>query len=187
LNPTVQLLQFLLLTNFPSGSSINFHKDKIYLLGDDARIMIVLDAHYQQVDSIQLFRFPEKRVPKSQKIDIESSIIMGTEGNQSVVALGSSSTPDRKKILVVPLTVKGDIDHTRSVVSNDITAFVERLVDSVMVVNIEGATSMHQNMILANRGNENYRKNFLIVTAINFWTQQEGATINIIPIRVPES
>ena len=80
MNPTLQLLQFLLLANFPSGSSINYYENKLYLLGDDARIIIILDTHYNVVDSLRLFDYPEKRIPKSQKIDLESSAIVTIAG-----------------------------------------------------------------------------------------------------------
>ncbi len=56
------------------------------------------------LDSIRLFDYPEKRIPKSQKIDLESSAIVTIAGNKHLVALGSASTNDRKKILLVPLT-----------------------------------------------------------------------------------
>ena len=185
LNPTVQLLQFLLLANFPSGSSINYYENKLYLLGDDARTIIILDTHYQLLDSIRLFDYPEKRIPKSQKIDLESSAIVTIAGNKHLIALGSASTNDRKKILLVPLTAEGTIDHSKPVVSNSISPFVDRLTNGgVKVVNIEGATIMQRSLILANRGNRNYPNNYLIITGEDFWNQQKEAALRIVPIEL---
>jgi hypothetical protein len=185
LNPTVQLLQVLLLANFPSGSSINYYENKLYLLGDDAQAILILDPHYKAVDSIRLFDYPEKRIPKSQKVDLESSAIVTIAGNKHLLALGSASTNNRKKILLVPLTPDGAIDHGKAVVSNSITAFVDRLTNGgIKVVNIEGASVMRRSLILANRGNRNYPNNYLIVTEEDFWNRQKEAALRIMPIEL---
>ena len=185
MNPTVQLLQFLLLANFPSGSSINYYENKLYLLGDDARVILILDPHYNVVDSMRLFDYPEKRISKSQKVDLESSAIVTIAGNKHLLALGSASTNDRKKTLLVPLTGDGAIDYSKPVVSNSITTFVDRLTPGgVKVVNIEGASVMHHSLILANRGNRNYPNNHLIVTEEDFWNRQKEAALRVIPIEL---
>ena len=181
----MQLLQFLLLANFPSGSSINYYENKLYLLGDDARVILILDPHYNAVDSMRLFDYPEKRISKSQKVDLESSAIVTITGNKHLLALGSASTNDRKKTFLVPLTGDGAIDHGKPVVSNSITTFVDRLSSrGAKVVNIEGASVMHHGLILANRGNRNYPKNHLIVTEQDFWNRQKEAMLRVIPIEL---
>ena len=186
MNPTLQLLQYLLLANFPSGSSINYYENKLYLLGDDARTIIVLDTHYQLLDSLRLFDYPEKRIPKSQKIDLESSAIVTIAGNKHLVALGSASTNNRKKILLVPLTAGGTIDRSNPVVSHSTSEFVDRLTNGgVNVVNIEGATIMRRTLILANRGNRSDPNNYLIITGEDFWSQQKEAAFRIVPIELP--
>ena len=188
MNPTLQLLQFLLLANFPSGSSINYYENRLYLVGDDARTIIVLDTHYQLLDSLRLFNYPEKRIPKSKKIDLESSAIVTIAGNRHLVALGSASTNDRKKVLLVPLTAGGTIDHSRPVVPKSTSAFVDRLTNGgVKVVNIEGATTMRRSMILANRGNRNHPNNYLIITEEDFWSRQKEASLRIVPIELAGS
>ena len=185
MSPTVQLLQFLLLANFPSGSSIDYYANKLYLLGDDARVILILDPHYNVVDSMRLFDYPEKRISKSQKVDLESSAIVTIAGNKHLLALGSASTNDRKKNLLVPLTGDGAIDHSKPVASNSITTFVDRLTArGVKIVNIEGASVMHHNLILANRGNRNYPNNHLFVTEEDFWNRQKEAALRVIPIEL---
>ena len=157
-------------------------------MGDDARTIIVLDTHYQLLDSLRLFNYPEKRIPKSQKIDLESSAIVTIAGNRHLVALGSASTNDRKKVLLVPLTAGGTIDHSRPVVSKSTSAFVDRLTNGgVKVVNIEGATTMWRSMILANRGNRNDPNNYLIITEEDFWSRQKEASLRIVPIELAGS
>ena len=157
-------------------------------MGDDARTIIVLDTHYQLLDSLRLFNYPEKRIPKSKKIDLESSAIVTIAGNRHLVALGSASTNDRKKALLVPLTAGGTIDHSGPVLPKSTSAFVDRLTNGgVKVVNIEGATTMRRSMILANRGNRNHPNNYLIITEEDFWSLQKEASLRIVPIELAGS
>ena len=154
-------------------------------MGDDARTIIVLDTHYRLLDSLRLFDYPGKRIPKSQKIDLESSAIVTIAGNKHLVALGSASTNNRKKILLVPLTAGGTIDHSKPVISNSTLKFVARLTNGgVNVVNIEGATIMGRNLILANRGSRNDPNNYLIITGEDFWSLQKEAALRIVPIEL---
>jgi len=185
-NPTVQLLQFLLLTNFPSGSSINYYQDKLYILGDDARTALVLDRNYHTVDSVLLFDHPQKRIPKPEKVDLESSVIVTIMNHKYLLVLGSGSTEARKKILLVPLTSEGLIDHGKPPVQNGVQVFYERLAKSgITEVNVEGAFMMDQEMILANRGSKSFPDNFLIVTDNNFWTHQKEVNFRKVSIEQP--
>src|SRR6187402_3566118 len=90
-NPTIQLLKFLLLTDFPSGSSIAYHNDKFYLIGDDASHVLILDLNYSEIDSITLFNHPEKRIPKSEKADFEASTIVQVDNEPYLLVSGSAS------------------------------------------------------------------------------------------------
>jgi hypothetical protein len=188
LNPTVQLLQFLLLANFPSGSSINYYENKLFLLGDDARTILVLDKSYRAIDSIRLFDYPEKRIPKSKKADLESSAIVTVAGVRHLLALGSASTEDRKRFLLIPLTSDGLIDHSKPLLTDTMKEFIARVTKAgINEVNLEGAFVREDNLILANRGNRNSPKNHLIVTEGNFWVRQKEAALRILPIELPGS
>jgi hypothetical protein len=185
-NPTVQLLQFLLLTNFPSGSSINYYQDKLYILGDDARTALVLDRNYRPIDSVLLFDHSQKRIPKSEKVDLESSAIVTIIDHKYLLVLGSGSTEARKKIVLIPLTHDGLIDHAKPPVQNSLQVFYERLAKSgIAELNIEGAYLMDGQMILANRGSKNLPYNFLIATDNNFWSRQKEANLRVMSIEQP--
>ena len=43
---------------------------------------------------------------------------------------------------------------------------------------------MHRSLILANRGNGNYPKNYLIVTNNDFWNRQKETALRIVPIEL---
>ena len=162
--PRIILIKSLLLGDFPSGSSISYHDGRFYLLGDDANKVAVLDHHYRQVDSIGLFDYPEKRIPKAIKTDFEAAVIVAIDQQAHLLAIGSASRREREKGMLVPLAAPGSGVAAPSPI--DLSVFTERLRKSgIKEVNIEGATVIGDQIVLANRGNETYPENLLIITA----------------------
>ena len=104
LKPRIELVKSLLLSDFPSGSSINYHDGKFYLIGDDSTNILLLDTDYQKIDSVQLFDYPEKRIPKSDKIDLEGSAIIEIMGKDHLLILGSASGKNRKRVILIPFS-----------------------------------------------------------------------------------
>ncbi|HEX6225321.1 MAG TPA: hypothetical protein VFZ52_12965 [Chryseolinea sp.] len=188
MNATVQLLHFLVLANFPSGSSINYLEDKFYLLGDDARIILVLDKNYLAIDSVRIFDHFEKRIPKAEKADLEASAILSFNGDNYIAAVGSASTDKRKKLLLIPLAADGRIDHAKPWVTHGTNEFVNRLTGAgISQVNIEGASLKDGSLILANRGNSSAPTNLLIITHDNFWVHSNQARLDIVTIEQPKA
>src|SRR5258705_11813598 len=76
--------------DYPSASGIEFLDGKIYVIGDDANDLLVLDTGLNIIDSIPLYSFPEKRIAKAVKADLESiTVIPG----KKLLLLGSGSLP----------------------------------------------------------------------------------------------
>jgi hypothetical protein len=178
LNPTFQLLKLLLLMDFPSGSSINYYNEKLYLVGDDASHILILDSNYEKVDSIKLFDHSEKRIPKTKKRDFEASTVVTDNGKSYLLVLGSASRESRKKVMLVPLL--SSTFHEPSFTEYYDGEFITRLVASgIQEVNIEGVTLVGDRIVLANRGNSSNPKNHLIVTESNFWEKQKESRVNV--------
>src|SRR5215212_6881198 len=74
--PGLSLITKTELLNFPSASSIEFHNDRLYVLGDDARNLAILDKNYKLLDTITLFPGDGLRIPKKIKADLEASTII---------------------------------------------------------------------------------------------------------------
>ena len=74
--PGLSLITKTELLNFPSASSIEFHNGKLYVIGDDARNLAILDKNYKLVDTIELFPGEGLRIPKKIKADLEASTIV---------------------------------------------------------------------------------------------------------------
>lgn len=181
MNTIIQLLNFLLLTDFPSGSAINLHNEKIFLVGDDATQVLVVDKEYRKVDSIRLSDYSGKRIPKSKKSDFESAALIDVNGDPTLLILGSASAENRKKMAVINLS--GENGTTAKEYKLD--EFMTRLNDEGMDLNIEGMTKVAGNLVLANRGNIANPTNSIIVATENFRENQHAAAIKIFNLNIP--
>ena len=179
LKTIITLLKFLLLSEYPSGSAISYYNDQLYIIGDDANTLLVLDSNYQQVLTVPFFQYEEKRIPKAQKADLETAVILDTDGRKNLLALGSAATRERELIVMYPL----DTANSQPTYI-PYTSFIQRL-QQIPEINIEGATLARNHFILSNRGNESNPVNYLIITTPDFWTQQEHAPIHISKLHIP--
>ena len=168
------------LPEFPSGSSILLANDKLYLVGDDANNMVILDKNYRKLDQVALFDYPAKRIPKDEKVDLEGAVLLNTKHGQQLMAFGSASEKNRQKIVCLSITRK----NKKSVI--DYGVFINRLArKGINEVNIEGATLVGDEIIFVNRGNNFNRKNYLITTSRNFWEDQKSCPIQVHELIIP--
>ncbi|PSL43096.1 hypothetical protein CLV51_10990 [Chitinophaga niastensis] len=176
----ITLLHSLLLPGFPSGSAIEYHEGNIYLIGDDACDILVLDTAYNKVTAIPLFDAPEKRIPKTEKADFEASVIVNLSGKTYLMVLGSAATEKRKKLILVPLL---EAAYTPFLTAAYPDEFIQQLSKKgIHELNIEGATAIHDALVLSNRGNETHPVNHLIFTTPDFWQQGAGKVMFVVPL-----
>ncbi|MBC7866922.1 MAG: hypothetical protein H7X88_05250, partial [Gloeobacteraceae cyanobacterium ES-bin-316] len=81
-----------LLPQYPSGSALAFLKDKLYVMGDDATSLLVLDKSFAVLESIEMLESTEKRIAKISKPDIEAMAVVSRNKEQALLLLGSGST-----------------------------------------------------------------------------------------------
>jgi hypothetical protein len=178
-----RLIQTKLLPDFPSGSAINFFNDRLFLVGDDANHLVVLDMQYNAIDSLPLFHFPEKRISKKEKTDFEASAIIALQGVDHLLIVGSGAKKIRKRLFLLPISHSlPDLPHLQIIETSTFLDRVEKA--GVSELNLEGVTTAAGNVILSNRGNQKNTTNHLIVTTPEFWMQQEGASIYLIALEV---
>src|SRR5687767_13447161 len=139
----IKLLKKTHLTDYPSASSLEFYKEKLYVIGDDAASIWILDKEHRFLDSIILFPSKEKRINAAIKADLESSTIIAKNNKNYLVLFSSFSTTNRNKLIFV------DLDNPK----NDVKQIVSNLDAAVQELNIEGAASIDRNLILSNRAN----------------------------------
>jgi hypothetical protein len=172
----LELLDFKQLENYPSGSGIEFYDDKIYLVGDDARDLLVMDKKWNKPELVNLFEKTGKKTPKDFKSDLETITVLQVDKKPHLLILGSGSTEDRNKGLLFNLK-----NNARTWI--DLSIFYSRLkAAGITSLNIEGIALVYDYLVLVNRGNDANPDNHLIVTKPNFWKQQQDAPIELLKI-----
>src|SRR5829696_2726341 len=74
--PHLQLRVVKQLLQFPSASAIEYSNHRLYVFGDDAAYVLVLDTMFNQTDTIRYLPDTAYRISKITKADIESATVM---------------------------------------------------------------------------------------------------------------
>lgn len=156
--------------DYPSASSVEYYSSKLYVMGDDATNLLVLDTTLNLLDSIPIVSYPGRRIPKDIKPDLEASAIISNQSSTALFLLGSGSVSPQRNSGWRYLLESKTLDSLQS------GAGYELIKQSgIKQLNIEGACFIGDSLILANRGNKSYPKNHLIITDENFWRQLDSS------------
>ena len=169
----IKLLKKTHLTDYPSASSLEFYKGKLYVIGDDASSIWILDKDHRVLDSIVLFPSKEKRIDKAIKADLESSAIIEVANKDCMVLFSSFSGAKRNKIIFVDL----ENNNFRQVNSHIDTVGIEES-------NIEGAANVNGKLVLSNRANTTHKNNSLVFTTLD--SNGLGKNYKIINLILPQ-
>ena len=172
----LDLLDFKELESFPSGSGIEFFKNRFYLVGDDATDILVTNKRWKKQNEIRLLGEEEKKALQKPKADLEAVTILdlGKE-NHLLVMYSGTEEPHKKGILV---NVKDN-----AIEEFDYSVFYERLKTSgISDLNIEGAVQVHEFLIFCNRVNNTNPFNQLIITEPDFFLHQGDAKIDLLDV-----
>jgi len=182
----LHLVKSLLISDFPSGSSINYYEGKFYLIGDDSRNVMVMNNDYEGLGSIHLFDHAEQRITKQEKVDLEGSAVVRLDNRDNLLIVGSGSRKNRKRIILIPLTQAGlEIDGMQHAIYKT-KDFLKRIeAAGLPEINLEGVTLVNNELVLGNRGNRSTQDNHLIVTNPNFWENQDNADLAIKRLIMP--
>jgi hypothetical protein len=163
------LTEIKILDHYPSASGIEYFNNHFYIIGDDANDLLILDSNLTVKDSIQLYSFAEKRIPKPLKADLESITL--TAGNKLLILGSGSKDPYRNTAwLIDPVTKQKD--------SIQLDTFYSRLkTNGIQELNIEGACAIPGYQVLSNRGSKGKPENQLIFTGDHFWETQATTPI----------
>ncbi|MGO4291245.1 DUF6929 family protein [Chitinophaga sp. RAB17] len=191
----ITLLYTLLLPDFPSASAVEYLNGRLYLIGDDATCILVLDRNYQVIKSVPVADAPGKRIAKAEKPDYEASALITLHGQAYLLASGSLATEKRRQLLLLPLpggveeeaTTGTQVLNAQAVNNiqriNYQDAFISQLITSgISELNIEGATVIGNTLLLSNRGNESYPVNQLILVPNGFWEQEVVPAFSVLPL-----
>lgn len=161
--------------DYPSASAIEYYEGKFYIIGDDARNMIVLDTNLAIIDTIPLLSYSAKRIPKDIKPDLEASALNA----DNLFLFGSGSlSPYRNIGWKHNLTTK-DND------SIDLAPLYLKTKDSgIEEINIEGACFVQEKLVLVNRGSKGHPYNHFIITDERSLNNDSSFQISIISFPV---
>jgi len=180
-NKTISLIEIKKL-DYPSASAVEYYNGKLYIIGDDAANLLILDINLNIVDSIPLdfkigdsipiISYQGKRIPKSIKPDLEASALNGDD----LFLFGSGSlSPYRNSGLQYNLKEK------KYTVINLEPLYSKAKDSGIEQINIEGACFISDKLILVNRGNKSYPNNHLIITSENSLLNDSYQQLSIIP------
>jgi hypothetical protein len=164
------------LSDYPSASGIEYFNKQFFIIGDDAKNLLILDSNFSTRDSVFLFASKTKRIPKEIKPDFEAVTLLREKKELSLLLFGSGSSPLRNKMLFIdPYTFQKD--------SVQLDTIYERLkLYGLNEINIEGACNASGYIILANRGHKAWPKNHLVFLRNRFWENQTQTPIVTIRI-----
>ena len=154
--PELKLLRHTTLTDFPSASAIEYHNGLLYVLGDDAAHLLVMDTAYHVIDSVRFLADSGYRIPKETKPDIESSALIEHNQQTYLYALGSFSGNYRTSVFHFPL------DSPKNHLRIENNQLLEKLA-ALPEINIEGLCFINGHYLLANRANHTHRTNHLVL------------------------
>lgn len=154
----IELINTTRLTSYPSASAIEFYNNRLYVIGDDAVSLLVLNANHEVLDSVPLFRSDSNRMTKEDKADLEAATVADYKEGKHLLVFSSFSTKGRNKLLAFPLDNLKEYDrHSET----EQISLLEQ--EGIKQVNIEGAAVIKDKLLLCNRANETERKNFIVV------------------------
>ncbi len=174
----LKLLKTTHFSHYPSSSTIAIYNDRMYIIGDDAPSMLIVDLNHKILDSARLFSSKTKQIDKDEKADVESSFLFKKNHKTYLVALSSFSTKTRNKYLLLDLTEKTK--------SPKIKTQKNFSIQGVKDVNIEGAAWMNKHLIMINRANLTSKKNYLLITDFHLKTGISQKKIKIIPVIISQ-
>ncbi len=141
------------LTTFPSASAIEYTNNTLFVVGDDANSLLLLDSGYREVKRVPFFPGSGSRISKELKPDLEASTLLDYGDRTYLYVFGSLSAPNRRTVYAFP--VDAPQDFTKSSYQNKFSS-------EIKAWNIEGATLVNDVLLLANRANNTYPYNHLV-------------------------
>src|SRR5688572_27549367 len=166
-SPKGELTDIKKFNYYPSASALEFVNGKFFMMGDDARYVLVMNENLDDVDSLILYPGTGTRVPKEIKADLESVSSYSFGGTVEIVLTGSGSQDPYRDDVWRLSTSLVPVDSMRDQSFN--THVQEAGVEEI---NFEGTTEVGSRWLLGNRGNYGYPKNHLVVTDPPFHRSQ---------------
>jgi hypothetical protein len=177
------LLKRASLEGIPSASGLEYISGFIYIVSDDSPHLFCLDPYLNLKSKVKLYE-PEKiedgRIPKKHKRDLEAITPLRINGYPHLLILGSGSkSPERDRAWLVKLPTNYNRKHL--VWEKDLSEFYNFIRSTGDIVNegklnIEGAATGSDFLVLYNRGNKKGKNSALYFHLEEFTEFIQGHT-----------
>lgn len=150
----LKLLSRKTLHSIPSASGIELYKNKIYIIGDDAGWLFILDKNYQLLEKIPLLKkkkLSNKPIPKKHKPDLEAMTFIKYGGENILLIFGSGSKPTKREKLFMVYPERKHAVKQYSLAELYVDLVGKKIQTSTL--NIEAASANTSSIYLFHRGN----------------------------------
>lgn len=174
----IKLLGSKAIVDFPAGSSIEYFDEKIYIAGEDAKDILIMNKRWKGLSRIPLLNI-NASTEKSLKPDLQASTIIEVNKIPRILLLGSGNeTQTINEALLLNLD-----DETRE--EFDTKPFYTRIKESGLTsLNIRSAAIVLGELIIGHRGKTN-TDNRAIITSLYFWKDEKQAPLSILKFELP--
>lgn len=162
--------------DYPSGSVINFYAGELYLAGDDAPDLIILDTEFNRLRTVPIFPGFSGRIEKAVKADIEAGDFI----EDTLWLFSSGSKKHHRDNLFRYNTQISEITRF------DLSVIYSRIKKKVRKLNIEAAAFIKDSWFLGSRSNVRQKQNHLIILTGNFTDDQEHTVVKRIALNPPD-
>lgn len=146
--------------DFPSASSVLHHEGKLYVTGDDATHVLVLDEQFRMLHAYYYHAEKAVRLSKAVKPDYEASAFV--QKNQLLI-IASASSRNRNKAFRIQLDSAITADHF------SLEYFADKAkLKGLAELNFEALEIIGDKAFIGNRGNLK-SKNALLITDTGFY------------------
>jgi hypothetical protein len=177
----IKLLDNKELKDFTPGAGIESFEDHLYIVGSDARYILVMNRSWKVQETINLFASDTFRMTKDAMCDFEATTIVEINNIPFIFMIGSGVTEENgSKAVLMNL-------HTRAIEEFDLSVYYNRLKQSgIEELDIKAITVLNDKLVLCNRANRTHSDNRIIITSLDFWKNQQLADILTVKLELEE-
>ena len=176
---TIELLYQII--GIGSASGLVYKDNSLFVISDNSSFLYEYHVQENQLSRVKLFENGQENIPKKDKFDFESIVLMGNE----LHILGSGSTSKREKRIIYNL-------ETKEVLEKSLSKLYQNLKQSASIsdeeLNIEGVLFLKSKWYLLQRGSGANSKNGIFKTkSLEIKSQTEFIEVSLPKIKHVET
>jgi hypothetical protein len=168
----LELLDFIELDNYPSGSGIEFYDGRVYVVGDKSKDLLSLTKKWSKPQRTNLVTSED---PNAVHSNLEAMTVLQIDKKPHLLIVGSGNTAEQNKAVLLNL-------KNNSSKFIDLTVFFDRLRSAgISNLNLEGIAGVYDYLVFVHRGPAG-EGDYLVITQADFWKNQANAMLQTVLI-----